>query len=96
MKKAMATRPKLAAAPRRPATGTVSAFSQATQSVVRAPSTPPLSGSGSPRVYHELQPLTFYLALGQSENELQKKLDELLADFDLYKAEILKEMQLAL
>ncbi|CAJ0589205.1 unnamed protein product [Cylicocyclus nassatus] len=43
---------------------------------------------------HEMS--RFYLALGQSENERQKKLDELLADFDLYKAEILKGLQLAL
>ncbi|CAJ0599503.1 unnamed protein product [Cylicocyclus nassatus] len=39
---------------------------------------------------------SFYIELGENEKERQKKLDELLADFDLYKSEILKGMQLAL
>ncbi|CAJ0601012.1 unnamed protein product [Cylicocyclus nassatus] len=38
----------------------------------------------------------FYIELGENEKDRQKKLDELLADFDLYKSEILKGMQLAL
>ncbi|CAJ0593364.1 unnamed protein product [Cylicocyclus nassatus] len=38
----------------------------------------------------------FYIELGENEKERQKKLDELLADFDLYKSEILQGMQLAL